>query len=138
MWCGIIDECIKTAKEWKKYFKNFMICVDHSKTENDTAIHNFKSFYDAQKNVTFCAVKHREGSDIPNLDCCIFMDKVETRSSKLFVQCIGRVLRKDKNKNKKYGLIIDIKAKSSINICNRIQTNWGSKISIHGIFQYNR
>ena len=69
----------------------------------------------------FCAVKHREGSDIPNIDCCIFMDLVENRGERTFIQCMGRVLRTDKQGKKKYGLIIDLKAKSTISICNRIQ-----------------
>ena len=74
-----------------------------------------------EKSILFCAVKHREGSDIPNIDCCIFLDIVEKRSERVFTQCIGRVLRKDINNKKKYGLIIDLKAKSTIEICNRIQ-----------------
>ena len=68
----------------------------------------------------FCAGKHREGSDIKNLDCCVFLDKVEDRNAKKFVQCVGRVLRLDKNGNKKYGLIIDAKAKNCIKICDRM------------------
>ena len=50
--------------------------------------------------ILFCACKHREGSDIKNLDCCIFLDKVENRNPKTFIQCIGRVLRKDKKLKK--------------------------------------
>ena len=50
------------------------------------------------------------------------MDKVEKRSERVFVQCMGRVLRKDKRNLKKYGLVIDLKAKSTIQICNRVQT----------------
>lgn len=60
------------------------------------------------------------GSDIKNLDCCIFLDNVKSRSAKLFVQSIGRVLRLDKNNSKKYGLVIDLKNKSSINIMTKI------------------
>ena len=48
-----------------------------------------------------------EGPDIPNIDCCIFMDMVQKRSKRVFVQSMGRVLRKDKN-NKKYGLVISM------------------------------
>ena len=49
------------------------------------------------------------------------MDRVEVRSERLFVQSLGRVLRKDKANKKKFGLIIDINAKSSIELCNRVQ-----------------
>ena len=33
----------------------------------------------------FCAVKHREGSDIPNVDACIFMDKVEKKQVNVYL-----------------------------------------------------
>ena len=48
------------------------------------------------------------------------MDKVESRSSKTFVQSLGRVLRNDKLNKKKYGVIIDFHAKNAINICERL------------------
>ena len=66
-------------------------------------------------------MKHREGSDIPGIDGCIFMDRVEKRKERVFVQCMGRVLRRDLENKKKYGLVIDLKAKSTIEICNRVQ-----------------
>ena len=28
VWCGIIDECIKTAREWMSYFLDFDFCID--------------------------------------------------------------------------------------------------------------
>ena len=86
-----------------------MICVDTSQGNSD-----FKTYQDFEKlesnGLLFCAGKHREGSDIKNLDTCVFLDKVEERNSKKFVQCVGRVLRLDKNNSKKYGLIIDAKS----------------------------
>jgi superfamily II DNA or RNA helicase len=57
--------------------------------------------------ILFCAEKHREGSDIPFLDSCVFLDGCVNRSAHVFIQCVGRVLRKDKYKKKKFGLIID-------------------------------
>lgn len=133
VWCGIIEECIKAANKWKEHFQDFDFCLDfnnidknlNEKNNKQKNLNNFKTyqdFYEAEKKtILFCAVKHREGSDIPNIDGCIFMDMVEKRSQRVFVQCIGRVLRKDAKLNKKYGLIIDLKAKSTIEICNRIQ-----------------
>ena len=99
-------------------FSQFYIGIDTSKT-ND----NSYEIYSKKENnaILFCASKHREGSDIPNLDGCIFMDHVSNRSERLFVQCIGRVLRKDKLNKKNYGLVIDLKAISAVQICNRIQ-----------------
>jgi hypothetical protein len=119
VWCGMISLSIEMANLWARIFNDYLICIDTSKS-NDT-YNDYDSFYNAEgKAILFCANKHREGSDIKNLDCCIFLDKVQNRCPKLFVQCIGRVLRCDKNKNKKFGLIIDICAKNSYTICNNI------------------
>ncbi len=125
IWCGIIDLCYSAALEWSsdEYFKDWLIAIDTS--QNDDSSKNTYSKYEEfreikQKGILFCAAKHREGSDIPNLDTCVFLDGVEDRGAKTFVQCIGRVLRTDKDAKKKYGLIIDVSASSSIKICNRI------------------
>lgn len=121
VWCGMIELCEKIADLWSNYFKNYLICIDTSKE-----IKKYSTYNDFEKAnslaILFCACKHREGSDIKNLDCCIFLDKVENRCPKVFVQCIGRVLRLDKTGNKKYGLIIDVKAKNSYTICNNINS----------------
>jgi superfamily II DNA or RNA helicase len=126
VWCGMIKECITIADLWKKgnYFKDFSFHIDFSDNcqEISSEFKSYKEFYEKEGNcILFCAVKHREGSDIPNIDGCIFMDKVEKRSERVFIQSLGRVLRRDKLNKKKYGLIIDVKAKSSIEICNRVQ-----------------
>ena len=68
----------------------------------------------------FCACKHREGSDIPNLDTCVFLDYGEDRGASYFIQCVSRVLRKDAEQKKTFGLIADIKAKSTIKLCDRL------------------
>ena len=139
VWCGIIEECIKNAKKWKNYFKEYDICLDFNNIEkkiekNIKEFNTYDHFYNLkEKGILFCAVKHREGSDIPNIDGSIFMDMVEKRSQRVFVQCIGRVLRKDINEKKKYGLIIDLKAKSTIEICNRIQYY----LKLENIFPWN-
>lgn len=121
VWCGMIEYCEKMADLWSKYFTDYLICIDTSK--EITKYSNYKDFENSEsKSILFCACKHREGSDIKNLDCCVFLDNVENRCPKVFVQCIGRVLRLDKTGNKKYGLIIDIKAKNSYTICNNINS----------------
>ena len=125
VWSGIIDECIKLSKQWLLYFEDYMICIDFNNINSkdiESSIKTYDDFYHCkEKCILFCAVKHREGSDIPNLDGCIFMDLVEKRSERLFIQSIGRVLRLDVLNKKKYGLVIDLKAKSTIEICNRVQ-----------------
>lgn len=129
VWCGMIQECLEVAQNFQKHYPGFKICVDFnniqkylSPTPETENWGTFDDFYNSTgKSLLFCAVKHREGSDIPRVDGCIFMDKVEKRSERVFIQCMGRVLRKDIEGNKKYGLIIDLKAKSTIEICNRVQ-----------------
>ena len=124
VWCGVIDECISLANQWVELFREFSICIDFNNIPKTyyTDFHDFDYFYKTEKNsILFCAIKHREGSDIPNIDACIFMDMVENRGDRTFIQCMGRVLRKDKLNKKKYGLVIDLKAKSTISVCNRIQ-----------------
>ena len=118
IWCGMIKLCnqIKELCLNIGYFKNFKFFIDTSKTKL-----NNNDFNEINENaILFCACKHREGSDIKNLDACIFLDKVSFRSSKTFVQCIGRVLRKDKDNKKKFGLVIDVNAHSTLELCNRI------------------
>ena len=124
VWCGMIEECIKIGLNWKEYFNDYKVCIDFCNIDSKkyNMFGNYDDFYNSAGNsILFCAVKHREGSDIPNIDGCIFLDKVEKRSKRLFIQSMGRVLRKDSLNKKKYGLVIDIKAKSTIEICNRIQ-----------------
>ncbi len=114
VWCGMIQYCETLAKRLN--FPGFTVAIDTSKYQV-----NVEEFMAAEKHaIMFCAAKHREGSDIKNLDCCIFMDDVQTRDAKVFVQCVGRTLRRDAAGLKKYGLVIDISALSSIKICDRI------------------
>ena len=109
------------SKFLENNFKNFTIATDTSKNKEKQLFENFDTFKQCEKNgILFCASKHREGSDIKNLDCCLFIDKVEDRNAKTFVQCIGRVLRKDKLNYKTKGVIIDVKAKSCIKICDKV------------------
>ena len=117
VWCGLIEHTYLLSEQWKKFFPDFLLCTDTSKEES-----HIQPFYESKgKAILFCASKHREGSDIPYLDCCIFLDKVEERTPKTFIQCMGRVLRKDAENIKKFGLILDLKASSSMEVINRIQ-----------------
>ncbi len=127
-WCGTIN----FVEAWKEQFENkkrehqdkvrldrkrghkfladYELYLDHSKVEADVnGFTDYEKFKKSKgKSILFCAHKHREGSDIPKLDCCIFLDRCKTRSPIPFIQSIGRVLRKDrKDPNKKRGVIID-------------------------------
>ena len=119
IWCGLIKECEELAKQWQKYFTDFKVCIDTSIDSEIEGIGTFDNFKSLTSNgFLFCAAKHREGSDIKNLDGCIFMDQVSKRTPKTFIQCLGRVLRLQENKSK--GLIIDIKAKSAYDVIKRM------------------
>ena len=122
VWCGIINECINLCKLWQENLGNdYQYFIDTSKTINLKNVGNYKQFYDIKNNgILFCACKHREGSDIPYLDTCVFVDKVKIRTPQSFLQCVGRVLRRDKENMKKYGLVIDCYAKSSMELCQRM------------------
>lgn len=133
IWCGMINYSIDTMNIWKQYFPDMSFYIDNSKSKTN----DYEKFYQIKNNAfLFCANKHREGSDIPYLDGCVFIDKVIFRSAKVFIQCIGRVLRKDKEENKKYGLIIDCSAHKVSNICNRINKYLCMNNHLH-IFPWN-
>ena len=123
IWAGMIEFCQSQAEIWAGIFKEYAICIDTSIPVKSTTMHliDYNDFYQrTEKAILFCACKHREGSDIPYLDTCVFLDAVESRGHDVFVQCVGRVLRRDKDHHKKHGLIIDIKAKSTISVCDRL------------------
>ena len=124
IWCGLISLITDLIPIYKLSFPDFKLCVDTSKTLLiDDCIGNYDDFYKTSANtILFCAAKHREGSDIPNLDTAIFLDKVQNRNAKTFVQCLGRVLRHDSEHRKQNGLIIDVRIKSPIDICDRMNT----------------
>jgi hypothetical protein len=109
VWCRLISIANMWNTIFNKYkhehanLRNMISYVDHTKSSGD-----YDEFYGKYDNaILFCASKFREGSDIPYLSCCMFLDKVKDRSDLPFIQCIGRVLRKDIQKLKEYGHIID-------------------------------
>ena len=124
-WCGTIS----LAKKWKELFessykqrinlRDFTFGLDTSQTKTE----DYEKFRTSEgKSILFCANKHREGSDISLLDCCMFIDKVKDRGPIPFIQSIGRVLRLPKeteeNKDKpvkQKGVIIDGYVKENSN-----------------------
>jgi superfamily II DNA or RNA helicase len=113
IWCRLKELAnewyLNYSKEKNKYnnLKYIEPYLDHScvssKNKNDYDI------YYAKENdaILFCAGMHREGSDIPNLGMCMFLDKVASRGEVPFIQCVGRVLRLDPEGNKEKGHVID-------------------------------
>ena len=135
----MIKSTVYYADLFKKYLSDdYLISIDVSQNNIKHNYNSFQEFYNKENNcILFCAAKHREGSDIPNLDSCIFLDYVEKRNSKTFVQCIGRVLRKDKENKKEFGLIIDVKAKSINNLIDRMSDYFGLEDSNICPFHYD-
>lgn len=97
-WCGTIAK----TKKWMELFqqnKRQRHSLATMATYMDTSQcgSGYDEFYMADGNaIMFCAAKHREGSDIKKLDCCIFLDGVQNRGAIPFIQSIGRVLRQDR------------------------------------------
>jgi Rad3-related DNA helicase len=83
VWCGMITEAQATVEELKARLPlDYLVVLDVS--DSDPA--KYKEFYRRDTNaVLVCAAKHREGSDIPNLDTCVFMDGVVNRNKATFV-----------------------------------------------------
>jgi len=124
VWCGMIDLCHTAAAEWRAdaRFADMMIAVDTSKA-TPAGFADYAAFQAATGNaLLFCAGKHREGSDVPFLDGCIFLDAVAKRSHKTFIQCVGRVLRRDPAGKKTHGFVLDLNAKSPLEICMRLNS----------------
>ena len=75
----------------------------YSKSLNHDSIDEIKEFTDDENNsLLLCVNRVKEGSDIPNVDCAIFLDAVKNRSILVSLQSIGRVMRPDSDKKKKY------------------------------------
>ena len=110
-WCGYIELTKKWIEKIKVKINNydklkqikFYADIDNYEYNNVGCYKDFRQI--TNDGILFCAKKHKEGSDILNLDSCIFLDKAKNRESIPFIQCIGRVLRN--NTNKKFGYIFD-------------------------------
>ena len=115
--CNIYSDYIYKHKY--DNLKNLQICVDTSDNIINDKFINYNEFKEIDTNaILFCAMKHREGSDIKNLDTCIFLDGVRERSELACIQSVGRVLRKSHNKD--YGLVVDFYANDFSNYYNKI------------------
>ncbi len=122
LWCGTIANCEKMFDEWLAYadanpcWKSVHTYQDHSRNSNQNVVNMFNN---ARNNAfLFCANKNREASDFQYLDGCVFLDGVIEREQKLFVQCLGRVLRKSENKT--CGWIFDAYASNVVECCDRL------------------
>lgn len=108
-WCGTITK----MKEWYLFFKNkFPQLKLYCSTSKDKEHSNFNTDFDKfckedNNAILLCVNRCREGSDIKNLDCGIYIDHVKKRGILVSIQTVGRILRPDKDNKKKCGYIID-------------------------------
>ena len=120
VWCGTISNCDIIFEEWKLFIIKYSIDINtyktHSNCERETNIFNQQ----IENAILFCAREHHEATDFLNIDGCVFMDGVQIRTEKLFMQCLGRIVRKAVNKQNAW--ILDIDAKNIIEIYNRVMS----------------
>lgn len=122
VWCGMIETARRLAATWATdpAFAGWLFAVDTTGSPVPGTATYEDFFALEERGFLFCASKHREGSDIPRLDACVFLDRVAHRNAKTFLQCMGRVLRRDPAGRKTHGLILDVSAASSLKVCDRI------------------
>lgn len=113
MWCRTINN----MKEYYNLFNTnygsnrFKIycssCKDNEISRNGYNC-DWRDFARQECNsIMICVNRFREGSDIKNLDCGIFLDGVKKRSILVAMQTGGRIMRPDEAKRKKRAYIID-------------------------------
>ena len=111
-WCRNIKSMKKYYKHFKNNFPNLTVyCSSFNDKEFLRKGYNtsYQNFYNATSDcIMVCCNRYREGSDIPNLDIVIYLDKVKKRSLLVSMQTSGRVLRKDDQMMKNRGYIIDL------------------------------
>ena len=104
-WSRYISHIDKNKKIVEEILTDHQIYVHHSKVIND----DFNLFCDSETNcLLLCVNCCKEGSDIKNLDYCVYLDNVKKRALNVSLQTAGRVMRPDKNNLKKYAYIIEI------------------------------
>jgi superfamily II DNA or RNA helicase len=104
-WCKRINDVDENVQFFKDNFPNMNIYYSHSDEQDNNNVHKF--YTDNDNAIMLCVNRFREGCDINHLDCGIYLDQVKKRSTLVSIQTSGRVVRPDKEKLKKYGLIIE-------------------------------
>jgi superfamily II DNA or RNA helicase len=112
MWCRKIVHMVDYYNYFKElYGKRYDIYCTSSKDDKLSRLGyniNIDEFY-KKKNyaILFCVNRCREGSDIMNVDCGIFLDGVMKRSTLVSMQTGGRIMRPDNDGLKKRAYLID-------------------------------
>jgi superfamily II DNA or RNA helicase len=111
VWCRTISLMEKWYLWFLNEFSELKIYMTSSKDNNflDKYNCNYDEYYNSKKNSVLIAVNRiKEGSDIPYLDCGIYLDAVKKRSIVVALQTGGRIIRPDKERKKTHGIIIDM------------------------------
>ena len=118
VWCGTISHANVALSTWAAHSSGWRLAVDTSvASQQHPGYDDFRGW--ADKGVLFCAAKHREGSDIPGLGMAVFVDGVPKRGAGVFVQCVGRVLRRGDGA-RTHGLVVDLSARDGLELCDRV------------------
>jgi superfamily II DNA or RNA helicase len=112
-----VNKISKIAKNKGTYYieikklcdaNNIQLFVSYSGTKTYPEINELSTFEECPSNaLLLCVNRVKEGSDIKNLDCGIFLDAVKKRSIVSSLQSIGRILRPDEAKLKKSAYIYE-------------------------------
>jgi superfamily II DNA or RNA helicase len=111
-----VNSISKIAKDEGVYYKEIKaICgnkinlfVSYSGNKVYSEINELSEFEKCTSNaLLLCVNRVKEGSDIKNLDCGLFLDAVKSRSIVSSLQSIGRIMRPDDKKKKKFAHIIE-------------------------------
>src|SRR3989304_1452396 len=106
LWCRTTT----TLKYWKDKFSLDYTNFEFFKTDcyTDQDYRSLNKFYESKGlSMLFCCGRCRGGSDVQFVDCGIHLDDVKTRSTNVSLQSDGRIMRPDKEKNKKRAHIIE-------------------------------
>ena len=113
VWVNSISKIAKDNGEYYKEIKSICgdkikLYVSYSGNSINPEVNEISSFEDQESNaLLLCVNRVKEGSDIKNLDCGIFLDAVKSRSIISSLQSIGRIMRPDEKKLKKFAHIIE-------------------------------
>ena len=118
-WCKNISKLIEWYNFFTKYFPQLKIYMS-SYQDASLILSGYNCNFDEfcfrdGDAILLCINRCREGSDIPNLDCGIYLDAVRNRSLLVSLQTGGRIVRVDEAKLKTHGIMIDMFVSSPTN-----------------------
>ena len=120
-WVEKINKC----NEYYNMFKNILKCyVSHS--QNDSENNNIIKFKNDKNNsMLICVRKGREGFNVPEVNCVIYLTPVQKRAFNVSIQTGNRCNRMYPGKNK--ALVIDCIKRDIIEVLVRYYFNNGNK-----------